>query len=69
MDIVFVREARLWKRGANRWRRERTETVKKGQIEGLRDPNGSLIEELQIDPNHVKRLAQSYLDKTAKRSA
>lgn len=43
--------------------------VKKGQIEGLRDPNGELVEDLQVDPDHVKRLAQSYLEKRARRSA
>lgn len=43
--------------------------VKKEQIRGLRDPNAALIERLEVDPNHVKKLAEAYLAKrTSQRS-
>jgi SNF2 family DNA or RNA helicase len=34
--------------------------VKKGQIEGLRDPDAPLVE-AGVDPNHIKRLAEDFL--------
>lgn len=37
--------------------------VKRQQIEGLRDPRGASFEELQVDENHVKKLAAAYLSK------
>lgn len=36
--------------------------VKKAQIDGLRDPNVELVEKLEVDPNHVRRLAAAYLE-------
>ncbi len=39
--------------------------VKRQQMEGIRDPRGAAFEELQTDPEHVKKLAQSYLAKHA----
>lgn len=36
--------------------------LKKAQIQGVRDPNVDLLEELQIDPGHIKRLASGYLE-------
>jgi SNF2 family DNA or RNA helicase len=35
--------------------------VKKQQIEGIRDPNQDLVTQLQIDPDHIKKLAEKYL--------
>jgi len=35
--------------------------LKRGQIEGVRDPDGELVTKLTIDPDHVKKLAASYL--------
>jgi len=35
--------------------------VKKQQIEGIRDPNQELVTKLQVDPDHIKKLAERYL--------
>lgn len=35
--------------------------LKRAQSEGVRDPNRPLIEQLQVDHDHVKRLAEGYL--------
>lgn len=35
--------------------------LKKAQIDGVRDPNAALIEQLEVDPNHIKTLAHAYL--------
>lgn len=35
--------------------------VKRQQIEGIRDPNAELVTQLQIDPDHIKKLAEKYL--------
>lgn len=35
--------------------------VKKQQIEGIRDPNQELVTKLEIDPEHIKRMAEKYL--------
>ena len=35
--------------------------LKKGQIEGVRDPEAPLAQKLQIDPDHIKKLAKHYL--------
>jgi hypothetical protein len=35
--------------------------LKKGQIEGVRDPQGPLVQKLQLDPDHIKKLARHYL--------
>ena len=35
--------------------------VKKPQIQGLRDPDAALIQSLEIDPGHVRRLAEEFL--------
>lgn len=37
--------------------------LKRSQIESIRDPNGNLVEALEVDPEHVKKLAQAYLNK------
>lgn len=37
--------------------------VKRGQIEGVRDPNGGLVEKLDVSGDHIKRLAAAYLAK------
>jgi hypothetical protein len=36
--------------------------VKKQQIEGIKNPNAELVERLEVDPDHVKKLAQHILD-------
>ena len=38
-------------------------SLKKVQIDGVRDPDKELVEKLQIDPYHVKKLAESYLSR------
>lgn len=35
--------------------------IKAQQLEGARDPDAALVEELQVDENHVKKLAETYL--------
>lgn len=37
--------------------------LKKQQLEGIRDPNRELVQKLQIDPNHIRKLAEGYLEK------
>ena len=37
--------------------------VKEQQIKGIRDPNGDLVEKLQLDPDRIKNLARKYLEK------
>ena len=36
--------------------------IKRNQLEGIRDPRGSLVERLQADPERIKRLAEVYLE-------
>lgn len=36
--------------------------IKKGQIEGVRNPSGDLFEKLEVEQGSIKRLAQAYLD-------
>jgi SNF2 family DNA or RNA helicase len=35
--------------------------IKRGQLEGLRDPNMDLVQKLQVDSDRIKRLAEAYL--------
>jgi hypothetical protein len=35
--------------------------LKAPQSEGVRDPNAEMVEKLQVDPQHIRRLAESYL--------
>jgi superfamily II DNA or RNA helicase len=35
--------------------------IKRMQLEPVRDPNQELVEQLTVDPQHVKKLAQDYL--------
>lgn len=37
--------------------------VKKQQIAGIKDPDKDLVEKLEVDPNHVKKLAEHLLKK------
>lgn len=37
--------------------------IKRGQIEGVTDPDAELIERLEVDPGNIKRLAEAYLHK------
>ena len=37
--------------------------LKKGQIEGVLDPDADLVEALTVEPGSIKRLAQAYLTK------
>lgn len=39
--------------------------LKRSQIEGVRDPSLDLVEKLEVDPNHIKRLAEGYLEQIA----
>jgi SNF2 family DNA or RNA helicase len=39
--------------------------VKTAQAAGIRDPNAPLVAQLQADGDHIKRLAQAYLQKVA----
>jgi len=43
--------------------------IKREQIEGVRDPDAELVEKLQTDDDHIKRLAAAYLDKTRAKKA
>lgn len=38
--------------------------LKSEQIDFVRDPNAELIEKLEVDEKHIKRLAQAYLNKS-----
>lgn len=40
--------------------------LKRQQIEGVRDPDQDIVEDLQVDPDHVKKLARAYLAKKGK---
>lgn len=42
--------------------------LKKTQLEGVRDPDAELLEELEIDAGGVKRMAESYLAKLGQRA-
>jgi SNF2 family DNA or RNA helicase len=35
--------------------------IKKGQLEGIRDPNADLVSKTEIDPQHIRKLAESFL--------
>jgi SNF2 family DNA or RNA helicase len=35
--------------------------VKREQMEGVRDPDAELVEALEVDPDHVRKLAEGYL--------
>lgn len=37
--------------------------IKLSQIQGIRDPDADLIEELTVEPGNIRRLAESYLSK------
>ena len=39
--------------------------VKREQLDGIRDPGGELLEKLEMDGGHVRRLAETYIDKAA----
>lgn len=43
--------------------------VKTAQIEGSRDPQASLVETLEVDPDRIRRLATSYLARRAGKEA
>lgn len=36
--------------------------IKKGQLEGVIDPDADIVEDLAVEAGHVKRLAQAYLE-------
>ena len=44
-------------------------SVKHGQIAGVRDPEAEMVVSKSIDPDHIKRLAEHYLARSAKRGA
>lgn len=35
--------------------------LKRGQLEGVRDPEGRLVETLEVDPDHVRKLAEDFI--------
>lgn len=37
--------------------------IKRGQIEGINDPDADLIEKLEIDPDHIKKLAATFISR------
>jgi SNF2 family DNA or RNA helicase len=37
--------------------------IKRGQVEGLRNPDGAPVVQRQLDPEHIKRLAKDYLER------
>ncbi len=37
--------------------------LKRQQAEGIRDPDADLVEELQVDDGHIRRLAEQYLER------
>lgn len=39
--------------------------IKRAQLEGVRDPAGAFLENLEVEGDHVKRLAEAYLRKVA----
>ena len=39
--------------------------VKTAQSHGIRDPEAPLVEQLQVDGDHIRKLAEVYLEKTA----
>lgn len=41
--------------------------LKTSQIDGLRDPEGALIESLQTDEGRIRKLAQKYLERTRRK--
>ncbi|NUN52204.1 MAG: DEAD/DEAH box helicase [Planctomycetaceae bacterium] len=43
--------------------------LKAGQIEGLKDPDGELVERLEVSPDHVKKLARAYLERVGRKGA
>ncbi|MNR71256.1 hypothetical protein D3C71_18710 [compost metagenome] len=40
--------------------------LKRQQLDGVRHKDGDLVEALQIDPDHIKKLATAYLEKVGK---
>ena len=43
--------------------------LKKSQLQGVLDPDGALVEQSQVDPDHVKKLALEYLKRRKKKVA
>lgn len=43
--------------------------VKRGQLEPALDPDAELVTKLEVDPNHVRRLAESYLARSRRSKA
>jgi hypothetical protein len=39
--------------------------IKRGQSEGIRDPDGEVLEELEVDPHRVRRLAEEWMRRHA----
>ena len=42
--------------------------LKKGQIVGIRDPNGEVVQSSGVDPNHIKMLAEHFLSQSSSKS-
>jgi SNF2 family DNA or RNA helicase len=41
--------------------------LKRAESEAIRDPNASLLEDLQVSPDHIRRLAEAYLSQRTAR--
>jgi hypothetical protein len=41
--------------------------IKRGQLEGIRDPKHAFVTKLQTDPDRIKRLAEAYLEQRVTR--
>lgn len=41
--------------------------IKRDQLEGVRDPDADIIESLEVDPNHIRKLAEIYLSRKGKK--
>lgn len=41
--------------------------LKRQQAEGIRDPDADIVEQLQVDPHHIRRLAEQYLQANPQR--
>jgi SNF2 family DNA or RNA helicase len=39
--------------------------IKRGQAEGIRNPDGDVLEELEVDPHRVRRLAEEWMRRNA----
>ncbi len=43
--------------------------IKRGQLEGIRDPKHAFVTKLQTDPDRIKKLAEAYLEQKKQKAA